>query len=173
MADKRTNTADMKKMQEEAIKRVMEMYARSKPTKSTSSKQKSLQTRQNNKAKIENSKNSKNSIKSQEAPKKRRGRPPGKIQNPNNINQNQKKRTQKPNSKNLMAVKNLLLNENNNFAQHTKKPNPFNNIMSGLPNLVDVIFKDQDRSLLIVLIILLMDDEENFPLLLVIFYLLI
>ncbi len=40
------------------------------------------------------------------------------------------------------------------------------------PGLIDMLFNDSDKSLLIVLIILLMDDKENFSIVLVLLYLL-
>lgn len=40
------------------------------------------------------------------------------------------------------------------------------------PVLIDMLFSDSDKSLLIVLIILLMDDKENFSVVLVLLYLL-
>ncbi len=42
-----------------------------------------------------------------------------------------------------------------------------------MPNLMSLLFSDNDRSLLIVLIVLLMDDEKNFYIIMVLLYLLI
>ncbi|MDO4504369.1 MAG: hypothetical protein Q4B84_04455 [Clostridia bacterium] len=51
--------------------------------------------------------------------------------------------------------------------------NGLKNLTGKIPNLIDLIFKDKDKTLIIILIILLMDNEENFTLLLALFYLLI
>lgn len=42
-----------------------------------------------------------------------------------------------------------------------------------MPNFTDIIFKDQDKTLLIILIIMLMDNEENMIIIMTLIYLLI
>lgn len=79
------------------------------------------------------------------------------------------------------AVQNLKKSESNNDS--TQKSNfekpvavPISkhrhSSFKKMPNLVELLFSDSDKTLLIVLIILLMDDEENFSIVLVLLYLL-
>lgn len=150
MIGKRNATEDMKKMQEEAIKRVKEMHARSKPIASPQ------QAPARGKPASE-------SVKFDDALKKENiFRKPNPLQR-RNTNFNLRK---------TKIVEKISSIENANFKSQPKK-DCSNNILGNLPGLMDLIFKDSDKSLIIVLIVLLMDDEENFMILLVLFYLLI
>lgn len=62
---------------------------------------------------------------------------------------------------------------NKNKVKSAFSTNSLKNLTGKIPNLIDLIFKDKDKTLIIILIILLMDNEENFTLLLALFYLLI
>ncbi len=81
---------------------------------------------------------------------------------------------------------NLNQKENLNFFQNKKHPRipnltkvKFKKSVSrkfkipNFSNLIDILFQDQDKTLIITLIIILMDNEENMGLIIVLFYLLI
>lgn len=84
-------------------------------------------------------------------------------------------------SKNISSSKLNKIQENTEYTtkenSHTKKapqnPNLNNSNIKKTPNLIELLFNDSDKTLLIVLIVLLMDDKENFYIVLVLLYLLI
>ena len=69
--------------------------------------------------------------------------------------------------------KKTTIQPNRNKMKAIFSTNGLKNLTGKIPNLIDLIFKDSDKTLIIILIILLMDNEENFTLLLALFYLLI
>ncbi len=157
MTGRRNTTEEIKKMQEEAIKRVKEMHARSKPTNIPPMQQAPSRSTREKTPKTQNTEKTDTMAKKRNVSEK-----PQHHQNKNH----------KFTARNTRFIKNLFPPANQNLTPGSKKFKP-ENIMDKLPNFLDLILKDGDKSLLIVLIILLMDDEENFMILLVLFYLLV
>lgn len=153
--NKRNSAEEMQKMQEEAIKRVKEMHAKSKPS--------DFSQVANQSASYPNEKIFQNAEKNDNTIKKR---------NVFEKSQYSQKRNSNFNMRKTKFVNDSPPEENQDTAPPLKNKRP-RSLIGGLPNLIDLIFKDEDKSLLIVLLVLLMDNEENFTILLVLFYLLI
>ena len=153
--NKRNSAEEIQKMQEEAIKRVKEMHSRSKPSNFSQAMHPSVPR--------SNEKNFQNTEKNDNTLKKR--------------NVSEKHQYSQKRSSNFNMRKTKFIRDSPNKETQNTAPPPKNtkqkSLIGGLPNLIDLIFKDEDKSLLIVLLVLLMDNEENFTILLVIFYLLI
>ena len=123
-------TADIKKMQQDAIIRVREMQKRAKKTLEQSTIPK----------------NQKNS------------------DIPNyHTSENNKKNTNKQNSSYKQSNDHTSTNHKKNI-----------NFLNNLPNLVEPLFKDKEKSIILILILILMGekDEGNFEIILVLFYIL-
>ena len=79
---------------------------------------------------------------------------------------------------NRFSDKNKVKNDSKNKTNSSKissdssqKENK--NKSAKMPNLMNLLFSDSDKSLLIILIVLLMDDENNFYIIMVLLYLLL
>jgi hypothetical protein len=161
MVGKRYAEEDIKKMQEEAIKQVKEMYTRSKsdagaPTQHTAYRERMASNAKSTDSAAKKSERTANAQKKEHAPEKFR--------------QPQRKGFNFNIGRTKFAPKTF---PKTNINPEPPRKDNSQNLIGNLPNLIDLVFKDSDKSLLIVLIILLMDDEENFMILLVLFYLLI
>lgn len=121
---------DIKKMQQDAIKRVREMQKRAKNTLEQSAPLSNQNTP--DKPKCHPSENNK--------------------ENFNNQNSNSKQSKQ------------------NQYANHKKN----HNFINSLPSLVEPLFKDKEKSIILILILILMGekDEGNLEIILVLFYIL-
>ena len=137
---------DMKKMQQDAIRRVREMQARAKKNIENT---RSINSNENNQENIQN-RNQKGNHNSHQYSNqsKNRNKPP--------INQ------EKP--KEELNIQPIISSNKN------KNPTPKG---SGINHIIDALLKDEEKTLILILILLLMSEKDNTELLLALIYLIL